>query len=248
MTKFAISLLVLSLLSLALPETALAATLSLSPATGTFNKGCPFSLEVVVDTQGAQTDGTDVILLYDSSRFSISSSSIIPNTNVYPDFPGNNVDEASGKITISGLASVATAFTGKGTLATLQFMVKNQAPTGATQITFDFDPNNKAKTTDSNVVERDTIVDLLNSVTNGNYIVGSGTCIASSPTPRPSGFTSSPVYTSVPGPQGAIVSTPSAGNIPMKTLPEGGTKELTFTLAIFGAVLTVLGILGLALL
>lgn len=229
-----------------LPVSALAATLSLSPSSGTFNRGCTFSLDIVVDTQGAQTDGTDAILIYDPSRFSISSSSIVPNLNVYPDFPGNNVDEATGRITISGLASVATAFTGKGTLSTLQFSVKDAAPTGATQISFDFDPNDPDETTDSNVVERTTIVDLLNSVTNGSYIVGTGACGAStiSPTPSPSVFRTVPP----PTPQGDTnISTPSADDeIPIKKLPDGGTIELTFALTIVGGVLTVLGILGLA--
>lgn len=245
------------ILSLFSPAPALAATLSLSPSSNTMNRGCETSLDIVLDTQGTQTDGTDAILIYDPSRFSISTASITPNTNVYPDFPGNNVDEASGKITISGLASVSTPFTGKGTLATLRFSVKTEAPTGVTQINFDFDPNNKAKTIDSNVVERTTIVDVLNSVVNGSYTIGTGTCSPQpqptvTPTPRPG----TPGYV-VPGPggQGAVyVSTPSGTYtppttyIPLKTLPEGGTKELTFTLAIFGSVLTILGILGLALL
>jgi len=222
------------------PATVMAASLSLSPASGTFNRNCNFSLDVVIDTQGAQTDGTDAILFYDSSRFSINTSLITPNTAVYPDFPGNNVDEAAGKITISGLASVATPFTGKGTLATLQFSVKDSAPTGATQITFDFDPNNKAKTTDSNVVERNTVVDVLNSVVNGNYTVGTGTC----------GTTPSPIATYKP--IGGSTSTPSATIAPLPTkepvLPPAGSEQFTFTVAIFGGVLTVLGILGLALL
>lgn len=243
------------ILSLFSPAPALAATLSLSPSSNTMSRGCETSLEVVLDTQGTQTDGTDAILIYDPSRFSISTASITSNTNVYPDFPGNNVDEASGKITISGLASVSTPFTGKGTLATLRFSVKDSAPTGVTQINFDFDPNNKAKTIDSNVVERTTIVDVLNSVVNGSYTIGTSPCNplpTVTPTPRPG----TPGYV-VPGPggQGAVyMSTPSGTYtppttyIPVKTLPEGGTKELTFTLAIFGSVLTILGILGLALL
>lgn len=243
------------ILSLFSPAPALAATLSLSPSSGNMSRGCETSLDVVLDTQGTQTDGTDAILIYDPSRFSISTASITPNTNVYPDFPGNNVDEASGKITISGLASVSTPFTGKGTLATLRFSVKTEAPTGVTQINFDFDPNNKAKTIDSNVVERTTIVDVLNSVVNGSYTIVTSPCNplpTVTPTPRPG----TPGYV-VPGPggQGAVyVSTPSGTYtppttyIPVKTLPEGGTKELTFTLAIFGSVLMILGILGLALL
>lgn len=247
------------ILSLFGPASALAATLSLSPSSGNMSRGCETSLDVVLDTQGTQTDGTDAILIYDPSRFSISTASITPNTSVYPDFPGNNVDEASGKITISGLASVATPFSGKGTLATLRFRVKTEAPTGVTQINFDFDPNNKAKTIDSNVVERTTIVDVLNSVINGSYTIVTSPCNplpSVTPTPAPG----TPGYVVTPtsgrqGGQGAVyVSTPSGTYtppttyIPVKTLPEGGTKELTFTLAIFGSVLTILGILGLALL
>ncbi len=221
------------------PFPVLASTLSLFPSSGTFNKGCNFLLDIVLDTQGVASDGTDAILFYDPSRLSINTSGITSKTNIYPDFPGNNVDELTGKITISGLASVNTPFTGKGTLSTLQFSVKESAPTGATQINFDFDPNNKAKTTDSNVVERTTIVDTLNSVVNGSYVIGNGGCGGQTVTGSGKG---GPTDTGTPS--GAI-NYPS-DNIPIKTLPEGGTQELTFALAIFGSVLTVLGILGLA--
>ena len=37
----------------------LASTLSVSPATGTFNRGCTFIIDVNLDTQGAPTDGAD---------------------------------------------------------------------------------------------------------------------------------------------------------------------------------------------
>ncbi|MDO8573847.1 MAG: cohesin domain-containing protein [Candidatus Daviesbacteria bacterium] len=236
MKKYLISLLAFSFLSLALPGAVLASTLSLSPATGTFNRSCPFALDIAVNTAGAQTDGTDAILFYDASRFTAQS---ITNGAIYPDFPGNNIDSASGKITISGLASVSTPFSGTGILATINFIVTDTSSTGATQITFDFDPNNKAKTTDSNVVERGTVVDTLNSVVNGNYTIGTGTC----------GSVVSPVPKL---PQGAV-STPAAqpktiDQLVDRTGKGPGTPQLTFTLAIIGSVLTVLGILGLALL
>ncbi len=214
-------------------------TLSLSPSSGTFNKGCSFSLQINLDTSGAQTDGTDAIISYDPARFSATS---ISSGSIYPDYPGNNIDETSGKITVSGLAAVSSAFSGTGTLATVQFSVKENAQAGATQIKFDFDSNDKSKTTDSNVVERGTIADILNSVVNGNYTVGSGTCIVSSPSPGPA--------------RGApTVATPS-GAVQPKTIDEfvdrtgkgPGSPELTYTLAIVGSVLTILGILGLALL
>lgn len=215
------------------------ASLSLSPSTGTFNKSCTFSLQISLNTGGVQTDGTDAILVYDSARFSATS---ISSGTIYPDYPGNNVDDTNGKITVSGLASISSPFSGSGTLATVNFTVKDTAQTGATEIKFDFDPTDKAKTTDSNVVERGTVADILNSVTNGSYTIGTGTCALASPTPAPPGT----------GRGGPGVATPSGGVQPSvqpyQYLPPAGSEQLTFTLAIVGSVLTILGILGLALL
>lgn len=210
-----------------------AATLSLSPASGTFNKSCNFSLNIVLNTGSAQTDGTDAILIYDSSRFSAKT---ITSGTIYPDYPGNNIDEQNGRITVSGLASVSSSFSGTGTLATINFQVLDNAPSGVSQIKFDFDPADKAKTTDSNVVERGTVADILNSVTNGNYTVGSGTACAGGGTTGGGG---------TKGGQGAS----GSGTLqptPVPTLPPAGNTELTYTLAIVGSVLTILGILGLA--
>ncbi len=235
MKKLAILLFAFSFSLLAFPGNALASTLSLSPSSGTYNQGCSFSIDVIVDTQGIASDGTDAIIMYDLSRFSAQT---ITNGTVYSDFPGNSIDASSGKILITGLASVSTPFSGKGTLATINFKVLDTAAAGATQMTFDFDPNNKAKTTDSNVVQRDPVVDTLNSVINGSYVVGTGTC--------GSGSARSPQLPGKGGP-----STPSATmtpDTPIKTLPPGGTMELTSAMAIVGGILTVLGILGLALL
>lgn len=232
MRKFIVySLWFIVIMFFVIPQTALAATLSLSPATGTFNKNCKVSIKVDLDTGGAQTDGADAIIKYDPSRF--IATSVTPGT-IYPDYPGNNIDAANGKITISGLASFTQPFQGQGTLATINLTVAENAPAGITAIKFDFDPNDKAKTTDSNVVERNTIAELLNSVVDGNYTIGTGvSCTAG-------------VVTVGQGGTGTIA---TSGAVPIqKTLPEGGTETLTFTVAILGSILTVLGILGLALL
>lgn len=230
-------LLVITIIFLALfihPAQAVAATLSLSPSTGTYNRGCNFALNIDLDTQGVQTDGTDVILFYDPTR--VIAQSITSGT-IYPDYPGNNIDASAGKITVTGLASVETAFSGRGTLATINLTVQANAPTGATQIRFDFDPNNKAKTTDSNVVQRTPIVDVLNSVVDGSYTIGTGSCGAVGPTPTP-GYS----YGQQTGGASSYGATPSS------YLPPAGSEQFTFTLAIFGLTLTVLGILGIALL
>lgn len=227
----AVAFLGLMIWVLSLAGPVFASSLSLSPSSGTFNQSCNFSLDVILDTEGIDTDGTDAIISYDSTRF--IGQSII-NGTLYPDFPGNNMDNAAGKITISGLAGVNTPFKGKGTLATINFAVQPTAASGAAQVNFDFDPADKAKTTDSNVVERGTVADTLNSVVNGSYVIGSGSCKAVKPSPSP---------------QGGPAATPSAAPFPTPgRLPEGGTAELTSAMAIIGGILTVLGILGFALL
>lgn len=231
--------LVLFTILLISPTAAFAATLSLSPSSGTFNRGCSFSLEIKLDTAGLQTDGTDAILLFDQSKLTANS---ITSGTIYADYPGNNIDNAAGKVTSSGLASISSAFSGAGSLASINFTVKDSSATGATIIKFDFDPNDKAKTTDSNVVQRGTVVDILSSVTDGNYTIGTGACAAATPAP-----------TILPRTGGVAGATPSGGQqggvvVPLQTPPPAGSQQFTFTLAIVGSVLTVLGILGLALL
>lgn len=217
------------------------ATLSLTPSSGTFNRSCNFTLDIRLDTGGIQTDGTDAILIYDPTRVGATS---ITSGSIYTDYPGNNICENEnlcsgiGRITVSGLASISTAFSGQGSLATVNFKVKDNAPTGVTQIKFDFDPSDKGKTTDSNVVQRGgTATDSLNSVVNGNYTIGTGTC-------------GTLPATGTGGPGQGSVSTPSAEEtqVPVKALPPAGTEQLTFTLAIVGSILVVLGILGMVLL
>lgn len=235
--KWFVSLFVVSsALAIFSPAPIFAATLSLNPSTGIFNRGCNVSLAVELDTQGTQTDGTDAILHYDSAE--VTPLTII-NGTIYPDYPGNFIDVQGQKINISGLASVTEAFSGKGTLATINFTVPQSAALRATQITFDFDPNDKTKTTDSNVVERGTVADVLNAVVNGNYTIGSGsTC--------PIGGQGQAGPTATPS-ASPIVATASPSASP-KVLPNSGFTGPTMILAIAGGILTVLGILGLALL
>ncbi|QQG43245.1 MAG: hypothetical protein HYW45_03520 [Candidatus Daviesbacteria bacterium] len=217
------------------------ATLSLSPASGTVNRSCAFALEVNLDTGGGQTDGTDAILLYDTSVFSATS---INKGTIYQEYPGTAIDDSAGRVTISGLASVTQSFSGQGKLATVNLLVKDTAPTGTSQIKFDFDPSNPQKTTDSNVVEHTSVAEILSSVTNGNYTVGTGTCTGTDL--NGSGVGGSKGGTGVETtPSGQLKTLPADQ---FKTLPPAGNEKLTFTLAILGSTLTILGILGLVLL
>ncbi len=241
--------------SLALPSSVLAATLSLNPASGTFNKGCSVSIQIVLDTQGAnqapaQTDGTDAIITYSPSIFTISSDKITANTQLYQDYPGNNVDTASGKISVSGLASTSQPFSGKGTLATLNFLVATDAPAGPATLKFDFDPNNKSKTTDSNVVEHGTVADLLSAVTDGSYTIGTGSCSSSTSTvviASPTTTTTGTTQQTVIG-KGGVINTTTSGSAGTKTaLPQSGLSGSTMIFGGIGLAFVVLGVIGVVL-
>ncbi len=215
---------------LASPVYAYAATLSVAPASGQMNKGCDVTVTVELDTAGAQTDGTDVILSYDPTVLSIAQTDIT-NGKIYADYPGNSVDSAAGKISVSGIASVSEAYTGKGTFASLKFKVSSTAAAGATTLKFDYNPANKTNTTDSNVVERGTIADVLSSVTDGNYTVGTGSCAQGIGAPAATLPVSNPVA--------------SSASLPTR-LPEAGLLDNTVVVTSVGMLLVILGVVGIA--
>ena len=236
------------------PAIASAATLTFNPASGSLNKGCEVTLKIDLDTQGVQTDGTDVIVLYNPSQLSITTSQIT-NGTIYPEYPGNSVDSAGGKISISGISSVSAPFSGTGTFATLKFNVASSlAANTPINLSFDFDPNNKTKTTDTNVVERGTIADVLSSVTNGTYTVGTGTCTGSgigsgTGTGTGTGLNGQGQQLAGNGLSGSQsaqfpVYQPAINN----ELPNAGILDNTIAITAVGMVLVILGVAGLAML
>lgn len=237
---------ILLILFLASPAYALAATLTLSPASGTFNKGCNFNVNIKIDSAGQQVDGTDAIILYDQSKLTAS----ITAGTIFPEYPGTNADNEAGRLTVSGLASISSVFSGQGTLATINFTVKENAATGATIVKFDYDPTGKSasaacmssgvNTCDSNIVPRGSLIDILSSVSNGNYTIGTGTCAVVVPAQGAVGIGGT-------SPQTQIKEIP-VKEVPIKTLPPAGSEQFTFMVAILGSALIVLGILGLVLL
>ena len=229
-----IFIIIITIMTVIFPSVALAATLSLSPSTGTFNKGCQFSVNIDLDATGADSNGTDAILNYDPSRLSATQ---VLNGTIYSEYPGSNIDSRNGKITVTGLTSASSSFSGNGTLATVNFTVLDSAQVGATQLTFDFDPQDRSKTTDSNVIQKGTIADVLTGVTNGSYTIGSGSCTSQGTTGTKI------IYIGTPSGQPQTGTTTTKGG-----LPNAGTTEFTAMIVIIGGILTILGMLGLAIL
>jgi len=149
-----------------LPSSVLAAssaTLALSPASGTFVVNTPFDVGVYLNTNGAKVDGVDIKLNYEPAK--IEAQQITPDTSIFPDFPTKTINATTGKITISATAAVGSPYS--NTTATKMVTLRlKPLIAGATTVTFDF---TAGATTDSNVVENTTNLDILTAVTNANY-------------------------------------------------------------------------------
>lgn len=152
------------------PTFALAATLSLSPSTGSFTVGNVITVQIQVNTQGSASDGVDVRYLNFNpsllqaidenallSGVQITAGSLMLNT------PTNNVDNVAGRVTFSQVPTGGTTFANSAsqTLATVRFTVVGS---GTAAVTFSHTPGS---TSDSNVASGGS--DLLTAVTNGSY-------------------------------------------------------------------------------
>lgn len=163
---------------LAVPAYASAATLSLSPSSGTVNAGSTLEVKILLDTTGATTSGTDAYIRFDPSVFQVVDANtavegvqILPGS-LYSQTSYNVTDNASGKISFSGSKSGGSpGYSGSGTLATVTLQAVKDA-TGS-EVTFDF---TSGSTTDSNVIDQSSSDDVLTAVTNAKYTVsGSAT-------------------------------------------------------------------------
>ncbi len=143
-------------------STALSASLSLSPSTGSYAVGDNFDVQIMLDTAGEDVSAVDAIINYDSSVLQVTD--ITPGT-IFSTYPEQSA--SSNTIEVSGLdGSTTSPFNGSnGVLATIGFRVLDE---GDTDLTFDF---TAGSTLDSNVVEASSgqSNDILNSVSNASY-------------------------------------------------------------------------------
>lgn len=167
-----ITYLIFTIVLLAAPTLAEAASFTLSPATGTYNSGCNFSVKINLDSAGAKVDSAEAVLLFDNGKITPASAAVSQGT-LFPTYVPVTTTSA-GKVVISGISNPGNPFTGSGLFATVNFTVRPGTAAGPFTIKFDFDPNDRAKTTDSNIVESTTIAELLSSVGDGSYNVGTG--------------------------------------------------------------------------
>ncbi len=255
LTAYIQAILVSFVLLLAFPGLVHAATLSFDPLSNPYNKGCSFPVRIMLDTGGVETDGTDALINYDANVLSVNSSSIT-NGTIYNDYPGNDTS-TPGKIAITGLAAIDQPYkstsTSQGVFATINFSVRSDTTAQSTQVTFDFDRANTTKTTDSNVIKRDPQDDVLTQVNDATYTITTGSCGSQPTTTTPAVVTTGGGTVYLPGKGGGTVSTAkvpyaSRSATCTDTTCQTGDSFSTFLLVIGGSALTILGILGVALL
>jgi len=156
--------------------------LTLSPVSGSYNKGTEFTVKIGAQSEGKKISGVDVVLNYDATKLDVIGNPTLEsgvNFIIYPKVE-------SGKITVTlvkdkatdGLESTAVA----GDLFTIKFKGKE---TGTAKATFSCTPSSL---TDSNLLttETGTVVDVISCADNqaGSYeITVSGN--SSSPTNTP---------------------------------------------------------------
>jgi len=145
------------------PITISGPSLQLSPSSQTVGINAEFSVNVVLNTDGRQTAGTDLLLTYDSSALSLLD---MQAGTLYDQYVGKNIDNATGKASLSGISSSPnTVFAGTGTFATLRFRALR---TGTAPVSIDFTPGNR---NDSNIADFATQQDILAGVINGTYTI-----------------------------------------------------------------------------
>lgn len=170
------------LLGFGLVKTASAATLTVSPASSTVRAGQTFSVDILVDSQGAPIDGVDLYSL----RFSPSVLQVVDDDSsaagvqikpgtLFSSTPINSVNNSTGAILFSQSTTGGTHYTGSGVVATIHFRAQ---ATGSSALAFDY---TSGSTSDTNVAGSGT--DKLTAVTNGNFTVS-----AEIP-PPPAGYT-----------------------------------------------------------
>lgn len=179
-------------LAMAAPAAAQAATLSLSPTSGSYAAGATFEVKVMIDTGSARSSGVDVTVKFDPSVLQVVDSGSgtegtqISAGSLYSQVTVNSADNSTGRITFGGATSgTSTGYSGSGTLATITFQAQKEA--SATAVSFDYQ---SGSTTDSNVTDKTTAEDILTGVTDASYTITAASGSSSSGSSSGSGSSS----------------------------------------------------------
>ena len=163
----------LFVLGLSISIGAQAATLSLSPASGSYVAGDVFKVDIMLNPAGAPLDGVDIHYLNYPSSLSVVDASGDPVTQITPgsifdNTVSNTVDSGNRRINFSQTCSGGDPYSGStASLASFYFKVLSS---GTASVTFNY---STGSTTDCNVASDGS--DVLSSVSNGSYTLSAPT-------------------------------------------------------------------------
>ncbi len=139
------------------------ASLSLSPASGSFSLGAAApAVGIVLDSGGKSVDGVDVIINFDPKKVQVAGVKVA-TTSLFEQFPQNSIDNVKGQIRFSALTFNPRPVT--GIVGTFAFQSGFAGP-----VNFNFDFT-YGSTKDSNIAEHGTAKDILGKVENGSYTI-----------------------------------------------------------------------------
>lgn len=135
------------------------AAISLSAPKKNFTVGETIPVTVNIDTGKFDILGVDLVVRFDPKIVEATPAGLIRG-KMFNEYPLLSVDKSKGLISISGISSLGSSFRGTGQFA--QLNLKAKAP-GKVSLVIDFQ---KGSTTASNLVERASSKNILESVYN----------------------------------------------------------------------------------
>ncbi len=164
-----------------------AASFKLSPNNKTLKEGCTYDLDIMINTEGQNSNAADIIINYNPSEIEIIDSKPgisgiqIKEGTAFEFYPGNVVNTATGEIKMTG-SNFISPFNGQGLFGRIEF----KSLTGVTSTDFEIyftgaDPYNSL---DSNVANATTSFDMLDSIQNSHLTFTQGLCISDTTPPK----------------------------------------------------------------
>jgi len=176
--RYIILYIALITVSLALGATAHAARFELSPSSGAFGVGCDSIINIMMSTEGLESDAANIIMHYNPSEIEIiDSDGTLPQVQIRPgsvyQVYADNIAEA-GEIRLTGFSIMAPYNSGSdyGNFGAIQF--RSLPGVVSTDVTIDYVPGS---TLDSNIAEYITSDDILTGVQSGSYTFEVRPCV-----------------------------------------------------------------------
>lgn len=177
---------ILVLVAVFCPEVIQAASINLSPVSGSFLSGCKNEVDIYVDASGQSSNAADMVINYTPGLTIVDQDSTIPGIQIetataYDSYIYNLVDTSNFRIRLAA-SSFSVPLTTNDKFATIQFTG------GSGPVSFSINFSGSGSTGDSNVANTLTSNDLLTSVSNASFTINPGAC-ADDQTPPSVSFT-----------------------------------------------------------